>query len=113
MTTLLLIVAGGAGAVARHMTTRRLQQPGGFPVGTAFVNLVGGFAIGWVAARHDAASVAFASQVGFLGGFTTFSTWMVESLAMLPHRPVATAFNVVGMALAGIALAALGAWLGG
>lgn len=112
MTALVLVVAGGAGAVVRLVATRLFQQPGGLPGGTAFVNLLGAFAIGWVAVRHDVDSVAFAWQAGFLGGLTTFSTWMVESLALFPHRGTAATVNVVGAALAGIALAALGAWLG-
>lgn len=113
MNAVALVIGGAVGAVVRFVVTRTVQQTAGFPVGTALVNVVGAFTLGWVAARYDADSLAFAWQAGFLGGLTTFSTWMVETIALLPSRAVAAVVNTAGLLVAGVALAALGFWMGG
>lgn len=58
----------------------------GFPLGTLFVNVVGGLAIGaalvWLQARPNEVLRLFAI-VGVMGGFTTFSAFSAESLVLL------------------------------
>ena len=60
----------------------------GFPLGTLFVNCVGGFLIGavlfWLE-RSPNELLRLLVVTGFLGGFTTFSAFSVESLILL-HR---------------------------
>ncbi len=86
MTWLLVGGMGALGALARYgvsgIVQRRWRTT--FPVGTLVVNLTGAFAAGLllgITAGRPVIDVAlFAGGVGFLGGYTTFSTWMVETV---------------------------------
>lgn len=86
MTKLMLIATGGAlGALARYglagLTYRLLGE--GFPWGTLVVNVGGCLAIGFTWAfveRAPAPTLAPLLLTGFLGAFTTFSTFSLETL---------------------------------
>lgn len=83
-----LVMAGGAlGAALRFMIGDALtrQFGNGFPWGTLTVNLVGAFAAGyvmvWLQSRGNAALYWRAFLiVGIIGGLTTFSSMMLETL---------------------------------
>ncbi len=85
-----LVMAGGAlGAALRFMVGDALlrQFGNGFPWGTLTVNLVGAFAAGyvmvWLQGRGSAAVYWRAFLlVGILGGLTTFSSMMLETLLL-------------------------------
>ncbi|QIB64062.1 fluoride efflux transporter CrcB [Kineobactrum salinum] len=89
MRYLLLIAAGGAaGSVARYALSLWTQAhwQGQFPLGTLLVNVLGSFAIGVVFVllqqqllHPDWRGVLL---VGFLGAFTTFSTYSLETVAL-------------------------------
>ena len=92
MPPLLLVMAGGAvGAGLRYQVgSLALRALGpGFPWGTWIVNLAGGLMMGVLAgvlAREAAASgepLRLLVGVGILGGFTTFSSFSLESYTML------------------------------
>ncbi|MDX1691777.1 MAG: CrcB family protein [Acidimicrobiia bacterium] len=87
MTTLLAVAAGGLGAAARYgvgvAAQRRFE---GRAVGTAVVNVAGAAALGWLLAADPSSGRLLVLGTGFLGGFTTFSTWMVETLALAGGR---------------------------
>ncbi len=70
---------GGLGAVARVWATQtgETRLPGGAPMATALINVGGAAAIGVVVATTGDIGVLLLGS-GLLGGFTTFSTWMVE-----------------------------------
>ncbi len=96
---LFLVMLGGAvGAGARHLVGRAalaLWGPG-FPVGTLLVNVVGGFAMGllaaWLASRASGdEALRCLLGVGVLGGFTTFSAFSLETASMLQRGELATA----------------------
>jgi len=95
---LLVAVFGGAGAVCRYGVTQILgQRP--FPLATLVVNVAGCFALGvviaWGETRWSAATVA-AAGAGFLGAFTTFSTFAVDSVFLAERsRPGLAVLNVV------------------
>lgn len=113
MIVALIVIGGGAGAVLRWLTTLWLgTTDAGFPVGTTVVNVVGSFVLGMVYGLNISISVFDAEPLtaGILGGFTTFSTWMVE-IDDAPERRPTVAVTTVPL-IAGIAAAALGLILG-
>ncbi len=88
--TLLVIAAGGAfGAVSRYLASGWVQNLGGafFPWGTLAVNVAGclalGFAVVWLQASVGSAELRQFVTIGFMGSFTTFSTFSYETLEML------------------------------
>lgn len=116
---LLLAVGGGVGANARYWFGRlvaSVQGPVEFPWATFAINVSGSAILGLVAGLflnqpHDAAKrnwyLLFGS--GFCGGFTTFSTFSLETLELLQRGKLTAACGyVLGSVLAGLA----GAWAG-
>lgn len=90
MIQILSVGAGGfIGAVLRFfMGKLPLKEMTIFPVNTLLINLIGAFAIGLVAAagsRYGAenSNLVLFLKVGLCGGFTTFSTFSLESLALI------------------------------
>lgn len=89
----LLVATGGAvGAVSRYWLTLASAHLFGtaFPYGTLIVNLLGSLAIGALYAVLQSGLVATAPVralvgVGFLGALTTFSTFSMDTLALLQH----------------------------
>lgn len=82
-----------------------------FPWGILLVNITGSFALGVVTtALPDA---AFLLGAGLLGGYTTFSTAMLDTVALWRdgERP-ASVLNAIGMLLLGLVAAGLGLALG-
>lgn len=82
MIPLLIALGGGFGAVARWAVASWFPKTEhGFPVGITIVNMVGSFLLGLVVgfvATNNAGIATEPLTIGFLGGFTTFSTWMVD-----------------------------------
>jgi CrcB protein len=89
--TLLLIGSGGfLGSISRFLASRYMQNnfPSAFPFGTMFVNITGCFLLGLVYGISERSNFfnpgwKMFLTVGFCGGFTTFSTFANENLAML------------------------------
>jgi CrcB protein len=86
----LVVGLGGAlGAVARYLATdwMRTVAGGAFPWGTLAVNVIGSFALGFVLIwLQSVAPTAQARQfvaIGFLGSFTTFSTFSYETVTLI------------------------------
>lgn len=111
MTFVVLSLAGAVGAVARYFISGFVQDRSGssMPLGTAAVNLVGAFLLGAIVGLGEA-GLWWTAAVGMMGGFTTFSTWMVETVGLgLVPRPGRRALaNLLVLATSGIAAAALG-----
>lgn len=114
---LLVIGFGGfVGALARHGLADVAQRgfPSRFPGGTLVVNLLGCLAIGVAMAIFEQrAQVSEATRLlvltGFLGSFTTFSTFGWGTYCLLREGRVALALiNVGGHLLLGLAAVALG-----
>ena len=90
MNTLIVFVGGGLGAAARYGLQGLVHRwtGAGFPSGTLSVNLLGSFIIGVLMVSMEE---RFASTpelrlffaVGILGGFTTFSSFSFETMALL------------------------------
>jgi fluoride exporter len=110
-TTLFLatVLAGALGAVARAGVGRLLAGRG-----TPVVNLVGAFALGLLWGSADTLSNGWLVVVGtgFLGAFTTFSTWMVELHGRWrPGTRRRVVAEAVATLVAGVALVSLGAFM--
>lgn len=106
-------LAGGVGAVLRYLVDRGVGALAGrrFPWGILLVNISGSFALGVVTAALP--EQLFLLGAGLLGGYTTFSTAMLDTVTLWRDgkRP-ASAFNAVGMLLLSLLAAAGGLALG-
>lgn len=115
MTALIVTLAGSLGAVARYFVAGAIQNRtrSRMPVGTAAVNLIGAFALGVLAGVGQTPTGWLLAGAGFTAGFTTFSTWMVETarLGLLPRPSMRSIANLVLVAAAGVLCAALGYYL--
>jgi fluoride exporter len=116
--TLGVALAAAAGAVARYLLDTWLMARTGsaFPWGTFAVNISGSLALGLLAGGLALGALPAPAAVvlgtGFLGAYTTFSTWMVDSLRLIEAGARGAALaNVLGSWAAGSAAAALGWWL--
>lgn len=107
--------AGALGTGARYLVGAwALERLGaGFPYGTLIVNVAGSFALGVVA--HLATAAAWSPElrgavaIGFLGGFTTYSSFNQETLTLLGGGATGTAaLNIVVTLAAGLTAG----WLG-
>jgi len=106
---------GALGALARFRVGVAVSArvPGDFPSGTLVVNLTGAFALGILTGVDVSHRVAFILGSGFMGGYTTFSTWMVETERLgEAGELVAAVANIAASMLAGLAVAAAGFYLG-
>jgi fluoride exporter len=115
MLTFAVALAAGIGAVARYVLDQIVQHrtSGTFPAGTLLVNLTGSLLLGVVVGlglHHGLATTpTVVVGVGFAGGYTTFSTWAWESLALTETGELGEAVaNVVGSFAAGLLAAAAG-----
>ena len=117
MVTLVAIALGGAvGSVLRYLLAVWVhdRMPGGFPYGTLSVNIIGSFLIGVVfviiQSRFPGSEIVRASViVGLLGGFTTFSTFSLETLTLIQTGYWASAvLNIIVSVLSCIICAFLG-----
>jgi fluoride exporter len=92
MTILGLAIGGGLGALARYqlegLIAPRQQSP--FPLSTLIVNVSGSFLLGLLVGLGLAGQLPDSTQiwvgVGFLGAFTTFSTFTYETVQLIEDR---------------------------
>jgi len=113
---ILVFIGGGMGAVCRYGLSGLVQRfsNGEFPFGTMTVNVLGSAIIGLVMSLSErylsiSPAVRLFLTVGALGGFTTYSTFSYETIALVQDGGMmAAAFNVVGTVCGCLA----GAWLG-
>jgi CrcB protein len=114
--TLWILVLGGLGALARSFVGTRIQVAAGtthFPLGTATVNVLGCMLFGLVwqlGERHRFLTPESGALIltGFMGAFTTFSTYAFDLVRLLQHGHYAVAAGAVAaqnlLGLAGVIL---------
>ncbi|WAA13307.1 fluoride efflux transporter FluC [Fervidibacillus halotolerans] len=81
MTVVFVIIGGFLGAIFRFSISGFMNQRTDlfFPVGTFFVNMIGSFLLGLLVGSDQSGSYIFDwFGIGFLGSFTTYSTFMNE-----------------------------------
>jgi len=116
---LLLMLAGGAGTVARYGVdsgvSRLLPDPA-LPWGTLVVNALGcllfGLVYEWIELR-TAAHVRLVVLVGFAGAFTTFSTYAFHTAQLADQgRLLAAVANLAAHNVLGLTMVFAGLWIG-
>ncbi|WP_229596875.1 fluoride efflux transporter CrcB [Pseudodesulfovibrio sediminis] len=121
MTKILYISIGGAaGSLSRYWLSGVAQRLGGesFPFGTFAVNMAGCLLFGAVWGFFENRILAGSELrllilTGFMGAFTTFSTYMFETAELVKYgQMLAAMINVVGQSLVGLALVLTGMALG-
>ncbi|WP_317894589.1 fluoride efflux transporter CrcB [Pyrofollis japonicus] len=110
-----LIALGGAlGALARWSLASIVQNNHEFPIGTLVVNVLGSLLLGFVLGAASLYGAFTREQrlllaTGFAGAFTTFSTFMYESLMLLVEYSAAYAIAYIGLSISlGLAAVYLG-----
>lgn len=105
-------VFGAVGSWARFQVGLIVaQRPSDFPLGTFVVNLTGGVLLGLLTGLSVTGDALLVFGTGLLGGYTTFSTWMVEAerLGEDGEWPLMWGY-LLGSMLAGLVVTGLG-WL--
>ncbi|MCU0785139.1 MAG: fluoride efflux transporter CrcB [Verrucomicrobia bacterium] len=119
MSYLWIAIGGAFGSVSRYwlngIVSARFET---FPMGTLVINVIGSFIIGVFAAltmpegRMSSDSRAFTTQfamIGICGGFTTFSSFSLQTLNLLRDREW---FYAGGNVLLSVAVCLIATWLG-
>jgi len=117
---ILLVAVGGAfGAVARYVVSLAFAQRFGAhcPWGTLFINVSGcmliSLFVGAGSGRIPESNLRYLLPIGFVGAYTTFSTYEFETLRLFELGRAASAFGYVAASnVLGFAAVLLGAWLG-
>lgn len=117
---ILIAIGGAAGALCRHGLVNLINNAnetrgtlGTFPVSTLSVNVIGSFCIGIMyvliteklALHPDWRNIA---MVGFLGAFTTFSTFSLDAISLLENGQLV---NAVLYVISSLVVCILAAWL--
>ena len=106
MAVLLIFLAGGVGSIARYGLGRFIQGQfhSGFPFGSLAINIIGCIAIGafarFFANTQTENAVRAMLVVGLCGGFTTFSTFSYETVALMTGGKFGLAAIYVGASVA-------------
>jgi CrcB protein len=113
---LIVFGSGGAGCVARYLVALAIG-PRAFPYATLIVNVVGSFLIAFLLElamlRKDVpANLQLAMTTGFMGGFTTYSSFNFETTKLVIDGQPARGLANLGVTLiGGVAAGLLGLWV--
>ena len=114
MNGLMVALGGGMGALLRYGISL-LPISGRFPMATLLTNLVGAFCIGLIGAQGARLPqrLTLLLKTGMCGGFTTFSTFSLESVTLFQQGRygAGSAYVLLSMALC-FGGTALGLWIG-
>jgi CrcB protein len=118
---LVLVGVGGFfGAIARRVVDLWVSEraDSAFPFGTLVVNLTGAFVLGllfaWATERDVLpAEIRAPVMIGFIGAYTTFSTWMLESWRLVEDGAwQLAALNIAGSVALGLVAVVAGLAVG-
>jgi CrcB protein len=109
-----VVLIGGIGSVTRFVVdravARRVARP--FPYGTLMVNISGAALLGFLGGLTLSKDAALLTGTAFVGAYTTFSTWMLETQRLGEERQTwAAVANIVVSVALGMAAAFLGQWV--
>jgi CrcB protein len=102
-----VVLAGGAGAVLRFLVDGAVGR-------RMAVNISGATLLGLLGALSLNRYAALLAGTAFVGSYTTFSTWMLETQRLSEERQVRNAVaNIVASIVLGNGAALFGQWVGG
>lgn len=109
-------IGGAIGSLARYTTALFMVQTNDFPFATLAVNLIGSFLLPFInfskPFKSLSPTVKVAFSTGFIGSFTTFSTFSVESIHLIQIQAFSTAFIYILITLlGGLTLSGLSFWI--
>jgi CrcB protein len=115
----MVAIGGAAGSLARYIlgTAIAARAGGRFPFGTVIINITGSFLIGFLMTALTARALPSPNLrlllvIGFLGGYTTFSSFEWETLGLVRDGTYWLALvNSLGSVIAGFIAVWLGAML--
>ena len=101
MIYLLAGIGGAAGSIARFVIGRTISKKAKspFPFGTFAINILGALLLGIVSNIHCSENMYLLLGDGFLGGFTTFSTFMYEGFHLFENNEKWNASVYIGVSL--------------
>lgn len=114
-------IGGAAGTLARYAMNAVVADHGhrgAVPLGTFVINVSGAFLVGLLTAifaeRFVSATTArLALTTGFLGAYTTFSTYMLQTMRLAEDgHPARSLLYLVGSVVAGLLAVVAGTWVG-
>ncbi|WP_353948649.1 fluoride efflux transporter CrcB [Sporolactobacillus sp. Y61] len=116
----LVALGAGFGVLARVLVTQWIMRKWtfSFPLATFLINLSGSFLLGLVTGSAIRPDLALLLGTGFLGAYTTFSTFNVENIELIRRRKIKTMMTYAGGSLCSGILAAFlglsaGVWITG
>lgn len=111
-----VVMIGGLGSISRFLLDRavagRIART--FPFGTLVVNVSGATLLGAISGLALGRNEALLAGTAFVGAYTAFSTWMLETQRLGEERLMrAAAANLAVSLLLGLCAAGIGQWIGG
>lgn len=94
MEYLLVAIGGGAGSLVRYSLGKVISEKSSmnFPIGTFIINITGAILLGVVSSIPVSSNMMLLLADGFLGAYTTFSTFMYEGFNLFQEREKINAF---------------------
>lgn len=111
----MVLVGGSCGAVCRFALSSLIKRFNAteFPIATLLINMIGSFLIGLLTAAHPGNLNQLLLGTGFMGGFTTFSTFQMENVTLFQKKNYLMLFAYILCSLVfSILLSILGLHLG-
>ena len=109
-----VMLGGFLGAITRYKIGEWVQTDNGFPMGTLLINLLGCLVLGWFLTfitirKNISPQLTLFIGTGFIGSFTTFSTFSVETILLFQngHMVYSVLYVLISITF-GILLAHLG-----
>ncbi|WP_242143937.1 MULTISPECIES: fluoride efflux transporter CrcB [unclassified Bacillus cereus group] len=112
---LLVAIGGFFGAITRFYISNwfKKRNKTSFPLATFLINITGAFLLGFIVGKGIDKSWQLLLGTGFMGAFTTFSTFKLESIQLFTNKKCGTGFLYIGATyIIGIILACIGIKIG-